>query len=78
MNVACVLCQRGWIPFREKCYFFSRTFYKLWEEGQQFCQETGADLALVDDQQEQVNFYNQQYGLTLSNVITEKKEILVQ
>ncbi|MEQ2168711.1 hypothetical protein GOODEAATRI_017638, partial [Goodea atripinnis] len=67
------LCQRGWIPFKEKCYLFSSMFCKTWKECQHFCQEMGADVAVIDNLQEWVSFYYHQYGLNLLNGITEKR-----
>ncbi|MEQ2315949.1 hypothetical protein AMECASPLE_027667 [Ameca splendens] len=51
-NKTSELCQRGWIPFKEKCYLFSSTFCKTWKECQHFCQEMGADVAVIDNLQE--------------------------
>ncbi|MEQ2308220.1 hypothetical protein AMECASPLE_026047 [Ameca splendens] len=52
-NKTCELCRRGWILFQEKCYLFSSMFCKTWKECQQFCTKMGADVADVDNLQEQ-------------------------
>uniref|UniRef100_A0A8C7Y9P6 C-type lectin domain-containing protein n=1 Tax=Oryzias sinensis TaxID=183150 RepID=A0A8C7Y9P6_9TELE len=52
----CPWCQKSWIQFHRKCYFFSgdEVPLKTWQESRQFCQNVSADLVVIHNQQEQV------------------------
>ncbi|XP_048853135.1 low affinity immunoglobulin epsilon Fc receptor-like [Brienomyrus brachyistius] len=46
------LCPEGWTRFGTRLYYFS-TEKKTWHEGQQDCKNRGADLIIINSQQEQ-------------------------
>ncbi|XP_037836031.1 oxidized low-density lipoprotein receptor 1-like isoform X2 [Kryptolebias marmoratus] len=50
----CQPCQTGWIQRQEKCYLFYDSSCKTKEDSLFFCESKGADLAVIDDNQEQV------------------------
>ncbi|XP_032414351.1 C-type lectin domain family 12 member B-like isoform X2 [Xiphophorus hellerii] len=54
-NKGCKPCQKNWIPFQEKCYFFFEepAPWKTWTESRKFCQDKHADLVVIDDLEEQ-------------------------
>ncbi|XP_074540308.1 CD209 antigen-like protein A [Halichoeres trimaculatus] len=51
----CQPCQKGWILFQKKCYLFydENSPWKTWEQSQKLCQDTAADLVVVNSPQEQ-------------------------
>ncbi|XP_028281028.1 uncharacterized protein LOC114448325 [Parambassis ranga] len=51
----CRPCQDGWLLFQEKCYLFydEGAPWKTWEASRRFCQNTAADLVVVDGLKEQ-------------------------
>uniref|UniRef100_A0A3B3CL56 C-type lectin domain-containing protein n=1 Tax=Oryzias melastigma TaxID=30732 RepID=A0A3B3CL56_ORYME len=51
----CPSCQKNWVQFQRKCYFFSsaEVLWKTWQESRQFCQNVSADLVVIDNPQEQ-------------------------
>ncbi|XP_050833415.1 C-type lectin domain family 2 member H-like isoform X3 [Serinus canaria] len=42
-------CPPGWVGFNGVCYYFSRD-YGTWEQGQDWCSELGASLAVPKDE----------------------------
>uniref|UniRef100_A0A3P9IF70 C-type lectin domain-containing protein n=1 Tax=Oryzias latipes TaxID=8090 RepID=A0A3P9IF70_ORYLA len=56
MSAECPWCQKSWIQFQRKCYFFSgdEVPLKTWQESRQFCQNVSADLVVIHNQQELV------------------------
>uniref|UniRef100_A0A3B3HZH0 C-type lectin domain-containing protein n=1 Tax=Oryzias latipes TaxID=8090 RepID=A0A3B3HZH0_ORYLA len=56
MSAECPWCQKSWIQFHRKCYFFSgdEVPLKTWQESRQFCQNVSADLVVIHNQQQQV------------------------
>uniref|UniRef100_UPI0037E77161 natural killer cells antigen CD94-like n=1 Tax=Semicossyphus pulcher TaxID=241346 RepID=UPI0037E77161 len=50
----CQPCQTGWILFQEKCYLFYKVFpWRTWQNSREYCQNTAADLVVIDSLQEQ-------------------------
>ncbi|XP_018555383.1 C-type lectin domain family 4 member A isoform X1 [Lates calcarifer] len=51
----CQPCQKGWILFQEKCYLFyyKKSPWMTWKKSREYCQNTGADLVVIDNLQEQ-------------------------
>ncbi|XP_069031446.1 C-type lectin domain family 12 member B-like [Embiotoca jacksoni] len=51
----CQPCQKSWIQFQEKCYFFYNkpSPWMTWEASLKLCQEKTADLLIIDNLQEQ-------------------------
>uniref|UniRef100_A0A8C7WW71 C-type lectin domain-containing protein n=1 Tax=Oryzias sinensis TaxID=183150 RepID=A0A8C7WW71_9TELE len=56
MSAECPWCQKSWIQFQRKCYFFSGDEVPLitWQESRQFCQNVSAGLVVIHNQQELV------------------------
>uniref|UniRef100_A0A3B5LFF5 C-type lectin domain-containing protein n=1 Tax=Xiphophorus couchianus TaxID=32473 RepID=A0A3B5LFF5_9TELE len=55
MDPECKACQKNWILFQKKCYFFySPHPWLTWSKSRDFCQDKHADLVVIDDQKEQV------------------------
>ncbi|XP_027868964.1 natural killer cells antigen CD94-like [Xiphophorus couchianus] len=53
-NKECKACQKNWILFQKKCYFFySPHPWLTWSKSRDFCQDKHADLVVIDDQKEQ-------------------------
>ncbi|XP_054478103.1 C-type lectin domain family 12 member B-like isoform X2 [Anoplopoma fimbria] len=53
-NKHCQPCRKHWILFQEKCYMFYNIFpWKTWQESRKFCQDSAADLVVVDNLHEQ-------------------------
>ncbi|XP_048198301.1 C-type lectin domain family 17, member A isoform X2 [Perognathus longimembris pacificus] len=55
-----VTCPDGWLPFEDKCYYFSSTT-ATWDEARQFCQESYAHLVIINSFAEQ-NFISKLHG----------------
>lgn len=57
---SCDKCTPGWILFNSSCYFFSSTesstVKRNWHESRMDCVSRGSDLAVIDNQQEQVGW----------------------
>ncbi|XP_067366812.1 C-type lectin domain family 2 member B-like [Channa argus] len=51
----CQPCPTGWIQFQQKCYLFydKDPPWKTWQQSQEICQNTAADLVVIDNLQEQ-------------------------
>ncbi|XP_060936941.1 CD302 antigen-like [Limanda limanda] len=51
----CKPCLESWIPFQDHCYLFYEQppRWKTWTQARAFCQNTNADLVVVDSLQEQ-------------------------
>ncbi|XP_034466011.1 C-type lectin domain family 4 member G-like [Hippoglossus hippoglossus] len=51
----CQPCRESWIPFQDHCYqFYEQSApWKTWDQARTFCQNTDADLVVVDSLQEQ-------------------------
>ncbi|XP_070692206.1 C-type lectin domain family 1 member B-like [Pempheris klunzingeri] len=51
----CQPCQTGWILFQEQCYLFynEKAPWMTWEESRKYCQNTAADLVVIETLQEQ-------------------------
>ncbi|XP_042346321.1 C-type lectin domain family 4 member A-like [Plectropomus leopardus] len=51
----CQLCGKNWILFQKKCYLFydEGPPWQTWQESRKYCQNTAADLAVIDSPQEQ-------------------------
>ncbi|KAM4581189.1 uncharacterized protein PAE49_005798 isoform 2-T2 [Odontesthes bonariensis] len=51
----CQPCQGGWILYQKKCYLFydKPAPWKTWTQSQTYCKDSGADLVVIDNQQEQ-------------------------
>ncbi|XP_060938053.1 C-type lectin domain family 1 member B-like [Limanda limanda] len=51
----CKPCRESWIPFQDHCYLFYEqgSPWKTWTQARAFCQNTNADLVVVDSLQEQ-------------------------
>uniref|UniRef100_A0A1A7X271 C-type lectin domain-containing protein n=2 Tax=Iconisemion striatum TaxID=60296 RepID=A0A1A7X271_9TELE len=49
-------CPSGWREINSRCYFLS-TETKAWEESRQKCQSVGADLVVINNEQEQNALY---------------------
>uniref|UniRef100_A0A3Q3BD85 CD209 antigen-like protein E n=1 Tax=Kryptolebias marmoratus TaxID=37003 RepID=A0A3Q3BD85_KRYMA len=49
-------CPLGWRQINSKCYFLS-TESKRWNDGRKQCQSQGADLVVIDNEQEQNAIY---------------------
>ncbi|KAG9339861.1 hypothetical protein JZ751_022366, partial [Albula glossodonta] len=62
-------CPLGWIKFNSSCYYISND-RMTWNESRQYCRERGADLVIIDTEEEQIfisMFHNFWIGLTDSN-----------
>ncbi|XP_058666625.1 C-type lectin domain family 2 member B-like [Ammospiza caudacuta] len=47
----CVLgCPPGWVGYNGVCYYFSKD-YSTWEQGQEWCSELNASLAIAKDEE---------------------------
>ncbi|XP_069858271.1 C-type lectin domain family 17, member A isoform X2 [Dipodomys merriami] len=55
-----VTCPDGWLPFEDKCYFFSSTTAS-WDEARSFCQESYSHLVIVNSFAEH-NFISRAHG----------------
>ncbi|XP_075322955.1 natural killer cells antigen CD94-like isoform X2 [Odontesthes bonariensis] len=51
----CQPCQGGWILYQKKCYLFydKPAPWLTWTQSQTYCKNCGADLVVIDNQQEQ-------------------------
>ncbi|KAM4580397.1 C-type lectin domain family 7 member A-like [Odontesthes bonariensis] len=50
----CQPCRGGWILYQKKCYlFYEPAPWKTWTQSQTYCKDSGADLVVIDNQQEQ-------------------------
>lgn len=49
----CRPCPWDWTLFQEKCYFFSKS-QRNWNDSSTTCKEKGAQLVIVDSDEEQV------------------------
>ncbi|KAJ8249442.1 hypothetical protein GJAV_G00234960 [Gymnothorax javanicus] len=71
----CKPCPQGWDQFHSKCYFFS-TESKSWTESRSDCIKRGADLVIIESQEEQ-DFISRSYysnydrWIGLSDTVTE-------
>ncbi|KAM8916518.1 hepatic lectin-like [Spinachia spinachia] len=55
---SCGRCQSGWLLFNTSCYFHSVSQpFKSWHDSREDCLRRGADLAVINNLQEQVNLY---------------------
>ncbi|XP_048382160.2 CD209 antigen-like protein C [Stegostoma tigrinum] len=59
INCTSDLCHKSWAPYQGHCYYFSRTILG-WEESRQNCISQGAELLVVqsEDEQEFVSEHN--------------------
>lgn len=48
-------CPAEWREINSRCYFLSSES-KTWEESRSYCQSRGADLVVINSEQEQVQF----------------------
>ncbi|CAL8248332.1 unnamed protein product [Lota lota] len=48
----CNPCQKGWVFFGSSCYFFSYVWMQ-WSESQEYCQNSQAQLVIIQKQEEQ-------------------------
>ncbi|KAG7223714.1 hypothetical protein INR49_015441 [Caranx melampygus] len=53
---ATLTCPLGWRKINSRCYFLSCEL-KTWEQSRQYCQSKGADLVMIDSEQEQAALY---------------------
>nr|XP_044995349.1 C-type lectin domain family 17, member A [Jaculus jaculus] len=53
-------CPHGWLPFENKCYYFSPST-KSWDEARIFCQESYSHLVIIDSFEEH-NFVANAHG----------------
>ncbi|XP_076594103.1 C-type lectin domain family 4 member A-like isoform X2 [Chaetodon auriga] len=50
----CNPCKKNWIAFQEKCYlFYKESSWRSWGASRKYCQDTSADLVVINSQQEQ-------------------------
>ncbi|KAK2919152.1 CD209 antigen-like protein E [Channa argus] len=49
-------CPADWREIKSRCYFLSRES-KTWEESRKYCQSRGADLVVINSEQEQRDLY---------------------
>ncbi|XP_067263802.1 C-type lectin domain family 7 member A isoform X2 [Chanodichthys erythropterus] len=79
-GVRCTPCPQNWIQNGSSCYYFRRptgNVWKTWKESQEYCEEYGAHLAIIDSEGEQefinqhTNF-DQRYGYWIG--LSEKTE----
>uniref|UniRef100_A0A3P9JP27 C-type lectin domain-containing protein n=1 Tax=Oryzias latipes TaxID=8090 RepID=A0A3P9JP27_ORYLA len=77
MSAECPWCQKSWIQFQRKCYFFSGSPWKTWDESRQLCQSMKSDLVVISSLEEQtfikntITYYhdnNQGYWIGLQKV----------
>ncbi|KAL6105722.1 uncharacterized protein ACO6RY_07186 [Pungitius sinensis] len=55
---SCGRCQSGWLLFNTSCYFHSESLpLKSWHDSREDCLRRGADLAVINNLQEQVNIF---------------------
>ncbi|XP_073451209.1 killer cell lectin-like receptor subfamily B member 1B allele B [Aquarana catesbeiana] len=53
-TAGCTLCPNGWLGHRENCYYFSSGGdVRTWNESREVCEEMGADLLVIEDQEQQ-------------------------
>ncbi|XP_060936942.1 C-type lectin domain family 4 member G-like [Limanda limanda] len=61
----CTPCLESWIPFQDHCYLFwdQPAPWKTWTQARAFCQNTNADLVVVDSlhEQEFINKHTKYY-----------------
>ncbi|XP_035263212.1 CD209 antigen-like protein E isoform X2 [Anguilla anguilla] len=57
----CTCCPQGWAQFSSKCYYFSNEM-KSWTDSRRDCEERGADLVIIESDEEQC-FINKQIKL---------------
>ncbi|XP_048008607.1 C-type lectin domain family 9 member A isoform X5 [Megalobrama amblycephala] len=60
-GVRCTPCPQNWIQNGSSCYYFRRhsgNAWKTWKESQEYCEDYGAHLAIIDSEGEQ-EFINQ-------------------
>ncbi|XP_008288889.1 CD209 antigen-like isoform X2 [Stegastes partitus] len=50
------LCPPGWTEIQSRCYFLS-TEHKSWEDSRNYCQSNGADLVVINSEEEQRAIY---------------------
>ncbi|KAJ8290466.1 hypothetical protein GJAV_G00013210 [Gymnothorax javanicus] len=55
LQKSCERCPAGWVLLRLSCYFFSSigTGKKTWHQSREECKKSGADLAVIDNQEKQ-------------------------
>uniref|UniRef100_A0A4W5LZQ6 C-type lectin domain-containing protein n=1 Tax=Hucho hucho TaxID=62062 RepID=A0A4W5LZQ6_9TELE len=65
-------CPEGWRRFGCSCYYLS-TEKKCWEESRQDCLERGADLVIINSEEEQdfLNNLNKDFWIGLNDSVTE-------
>ncbi|XP_064179395.1 macrophage mannose receptor 1-like [Anguilla rostrata] len=54
----CEPCPQGWAQFSSKCYYFSNE-RKNWTDSRSDCEERGADLVIIESEEEQWFIYEQ-------------------
>ena len=61
-------CPQNWKEFNSRCYFLS-TEEKTWEDSRRDCQSRGADLVVIDSEQEQVKDSQSVFGSDLWTIL---------
>lgn len=59
-QASCGQCQTGWLLLNKTCYFHSKSVsmdLKNWDDSRADCISRGADLAVIDTWEKQVNIY---------------------
>ncbi|XP_042290964.1 CD209 antigen-like protein E isoform X1 [Thunnus maccoyii] len=79
---SCLKCDKDWLQFGGKCYYFSTTT-SSWEESRRYCQSQGGDLVKIDSWDEQtfltkelsdkMNYYEDMFWIGLTDSKEEGK-----
>ena len=66
--VSALQCPENWRKVNSRCYFLS-TEEKTWEDSRRDCQSRGADLVVIDSEQEQVKDSQSVFGSDLWTIL---------
>lgn len=67
-DCARITCPEGWLPFEDKCYYFSPNT-KSWDEARRFCQEHYSHLVIINSLNEQVSYPSKPSGTSRASLL---------